>query len=57
MPKKITKAKSTKVKKRKNKMNKAEKGTLYHCDVCGCEVVSITPSRGPVMCCDEVMCC
>ena len=57
MPKKVTKGKSLKVKKGKNKMKEAEKGTLYFCNTCGCEIVCTTPSEGPLVCCDEVMCC
>ena len=44
-------------KKAKKKMAKAEKNTVYCCDICGCEIVCTTPSTGPLMCCDEVMCC
>lgn len=39
------------------KMEKAEKNSCYVCDVCGCEIVCTTPSNGPLMCCDQVMCC
>jgi len=39
------------------KMEKAEKNCCYVCDVCGCEVVCTTPSSGPLVCCEQVMCC
>ena len=41
----------------KTKMKKAEKNSVYVCDVCGCEVVCTTPSKGALICCDEPMCC
>jgi hypothetical protein len=34
-------------KKAKNRMKKAEKSCVYVCDVCGCEIVCTTPSKGP----------
>ena len=47
---------SKEAKKPKTKMKKAEKNCTYVCDVCGCEVVCRTPSKGPVVCCDQIMC-
>ena len=43
--------------KEKKRMKKAEKECTYVCDVCGCEIMCTTPSRGPLVCCDEVMYC
>ncbi|MEJ2240990.1 MAG: hypothetical protein P8Y18_02440 [Candidatus Bathyarchaeota archaeon] len=43
--------------KEKKRMEKAEKECTYVCDVCGCEIMCTTPSRGPLVCCDEVMYC
>lgn len=43
--------------KMSEKMDKADKNCCYVCDICGCEIVCTTPSAGPLMCCDEVMCC
>jgi len=41
----------------KDRMENAEKNCVYACDVCGCEIVCTTPSKGPLVCCEEVMCC
>ena len=48
---------SKETKKPRTKMTKAEKNYVYACDVCGCEVVCTTPSKGPLLCCNEPMCC
>jgi len=53
----MSKKAKTETKKAKTKMKKAEKNCVYVCDVCGCEVVCTTASRGPLVCCDEIMCC
>jgi len=47
----------SKTKKTKTKMEKAEKNTVYYCDSCGCEMVCTVPSKGPIVCCDEIMYC
>jgi len=41
----------------KKRMRNAEKDCVYTCDVCGCEIVRTTPSRGHLIFCEEVMCC
>ena len=41
----------------KKRMEKAEEECRYFCDSCGCEIICTTPSRGPIMCCEEIMCC
>ena len=47
----------SKNKKTSTKMQKAEKNGVYYCDSCGCELVCTTPSKGPITCCSDVMCC
>ena len=47
----------SKTKKTKKKMEKAEKDCVYYCDACGCEMVCTTPSKGPLVCCDQIMYC
>ncbi len=49
--------KAAKKEPKKEKMKKAEKNCVYVCDVCGCEVVCTTPSKGALICCNEVMYC
>lgn len=44
-------------KKARAKMKKTEKGALYICDICGCEIVCTTPGRSALVCCNEIMCC
>jgi hypothetical protein len=41
----------------KDRMENAEKNCVYVCHVCGCEIVCTTPSKGPLVCSEEVMCC
>ena len=57
-----TKAKKPKIakaetRKARTKMEKTEKGALYICDSCGCEIVCTTPGKSALICCEEIMCC
>jgi hypothetical protein len=57
-----TKAKKPKIAKAetgkaRTKMKKTEKGALYICDSCGCEIVCTTGGKSALICCDEIMCC
>jgi predicted SprT family Zn-dependent metalloprotease len=50
---KSTKAKTKAIKTKK--VEKAEKGERYYCEVCGCEIVCTKPSEAAVVCCEEPM--
>ena len=34
---------------------KAEKGDIYFCDTCGCEMVCVEPGAEEIICCGEPM--
>ncbi len=50
---KPAKARAKKAGTRKAKA--AEKGGIYYCETCGCEMVCVEPSEEAVVCCDEPM--
>ncbi len=55
---KKTEAKPAKAKKGRTRAKKAakpERGQMYYCETCGCEMVCIEPGEEAVMCCDEPM--
>ncbi len=56
---KKTESKPTKAKKgraRAKKASKTEKGKMYYCETCGCEMVCVEPGEESVItCCDEPM--
>jgi len=54
MAKKKT-AKTVPAKSKKAKTKKAEKGEMYYCTVCGCEMVCVSPAAGEIICCEEPM--
>ncbi len=41
--------------KKAEKAEKAEKGKMYYCEVCGCEIVCVSPGAETVACCGEPM--
>lgn len=45
-----------KAKAKKAKLEKAEKGSMYYCEVCGAEIVCVSPGAGELICCEEPMC-
>jgi len=49
------KAKAKTKPKQGKKMSRARKDETYYCSVCGCEVVCVTESESPLVCCDEIM--
>jgi hypothetical protein len=52
-----TKPPRAKPKKARAKKEKgAEKGDIYYCETCGCEMVCIEPSEEAIVCCGETMC-
>lgn len=59
--KKMQAVKKTKPARRKTKKvqtkkaERAEKGEIYYCDVCGCEIVCVESSAREIVCCDEPM--
>ncbi len=56
LAKTVTKPAKAKAKKVSTKKTKAvEKGDIYYCETCGCEMVCIEPSEEAVVCCDEPM--
>jgi len=49
------KAKKTVAKRGTKKVAKAEKGDIYFCDTCGCEMVCVEPGAEEIICCGEPM--
>ncbi len=50
-----TKAAKPKKKVKTKKASKAETGSTYYCEVCGCEMVCASDSAGEVICCETPM--
>ena len=51
----IKPAKSRVKKVKAKKSRAAEKGDIYYCESCGCELVCVEPSEEAIVCCDEPM--
>ncbi len=51
----IKPAKSRAKKAKAKKAKAAEKGDIYYCESCGCELVCVEPSEEAIVCCDEPM--